>query len=140
VASTNEVASTCMIEDRACRNALWELEKYEYVEYHPNDPYIDWHLSSAQQKASSGEKKDENIWLYWRIRRPGVSAALRAWGVSAGAEFRHHSERNRLLDSVHRRRSRQSPLCMCLKHVRSSLLIRVGGILVSFRFRNRERW
>ena len=108
-AYTNEVASTCMIEDRACRSALWELEKHGYVEYHQHDPYIDWHLSSARQKASSGEKKDENIWPYWRIRRPGVSAALRAWGVPAGAEFRHHSERNRLLDSVHRRRSRQWP-------------------------------
>jgi len=31
---TNEVASSCMIEDRACRTALWELEKRGHVEYH----------------------------------------------------------------------------------------------------------
>lgn len=34
---------------------------------------------------------------------------MRAWGVTAGAEFCRHSERNRLLDGVHRRRSRQWP-------------------------------
>ena len=31
-AYTNEVASSCMMEDRACRSALWELEKRGYVE------------------------------------------------------------------------------------------------------------
>ena len=108
-AYTNEVASSCMIEDRACRSALWELKKRGYVEYHKNDTYIDSHLSSARQRSSQGEKKDEDIWPYWRIRRPGLSSALRAWGVPAGAEFGYRSERNRLLDSVHRRRSRQWP-------------------------------
>ena len=108
-AYTNEVASSCMIEDRACRSALWELEKRGYVEYHQNDTYIDSHLSSSRQRSSKGEKKDEDVWPYWRIRRPGLSAALRAWGVPAGAEFGYRSERNRLLDSVHRRRSRQWP-------------------------------
>jgi len=107
-AYTNEVASICMIEDRACRTALWELEKCGYVEYHQNDTYIDSHLSSSRQRSSKGEKK-EDIWPYWRMRRPGLSAALRAWGVPAGAEFGYRTERNRLLDSVHRRRSRQWP-------------------------------
>jgi len=108
-AYTNEVASSCILEDRACRSALWELEKRGYVEYHQNDTFIDSHLSSARQRSSKGEKKDADIWPYWRIRRPGLSAALRAWGVPAGAEFGYRSERNRLLDSVHRRRSRQWP-------------------------------
>ncbi len=98
-----------MLEDRACRSALWELEKRGYVEYHQNDAFIDSHLSSARQRSSKGEKRDEDIWPYWRIRRPGLSAALRAWGVPAGAEYGYRSERNRLLDSVHRRRSRQWP-------------------------------
>jgi hypothetical protein len=108
-AYTNEVASSCLIENRACRNALRELEKKGYVEYHPNDTYIDSHLSSARQKSSKGERKEEDIWPYWRIRRPGLSVALRAWGVPSGAVFGNRSERNRLLDSVHRRRSRQWP-------------------------------
>jgi len=108
-AYTNEVASSCMIEDRACRSALWELEKRGYLEYHQNDTYIDSHLSSSRQRSSKGEKQEKDIWPYWRIRRPGLSAALRAWGVPAGAEFGYRSERNRLLDSVHRRRSRQWP-------------------------------
>ena len=108
-AYTNEVASSCMIEDRACRSALWDLEKRGYVEYHKSDTYIDSHLSSARQRSSKGERKDEDIWPYWRIRRPGLSAALRAWGVPAGEVFGYRSERNRLLDSVHRRRSRQWP-------------------------------
>ena len=98
-----------MVEDRACRRALWELEQRGYVEYHQNDAYIDYHLSSARQRSSKGEKQEEDIWPYWRIRRPALSVALRAWGVPAGAEFSYRSERNRLLDSIHRRRSRQWP-------------------------------
>ena len=108
-AYTNEVASCCMIEDRASRTALWELEKRGYVEYHENDTYIDSHLSSARQRSNRGEKKQTDIWPYWRIRRPGLSAALRVWGVPAGAVFGNRTERNRLVDSVHRRRSRQWP-------------------------------
>ena len=108
-AYTNEVASCCMIEDRACRSALWELEKRGYIEYHENDTDIDSHLSSARQRSSRGAKKQTDIWPYWRIRRPGLSAALRIWGVPAGAVFSNRSEKNRLLDSVHRRRSRQWP-------------------------------
>ena len=108
-AYTNEIASSCMLEDRTCRGALWELEKRGYVEYHQNDTYIDSHLSSVRQRSSKGEKQEEGIWPYWRIRRPGLSAALRIWGVPAGAEFSQRSERNRLLDSMHRRRSRQWP-------------------------------
>jgi len=108
-AYTNEVASSCMLEDRACRGALWELAKRGYVEYHQNDSYIDSHLSSVRQRSSKGDKQEEDVWPYWRIRRPGLSAALRIWGVPAGAEFTYRSERNRLLDSVHRRRSRQWP-------------------------------
>lgn len=87
-----------MIEDRACRTALWELEKRGYVEYHENDTDIDSHLSSFRQRSSQVEKKGEDTWPYWRIRRPGLSATLRAWGVPAGAEFGQRSERNRLLD------------------------------------------
>ena len=108
-AYTNEVASSCLIEDRDCRRALWELENRGYVEYHKNDAYIDSQLSSARQRSSQGEKKEGDTWPYWRIRRPGLSAALLAWGVPAGAVFGYRSERNRLLDSVHRRRSRQWP-------------------------------
>ena len=58
-AYTNEVASSCMMEDRACRNALWELEKRGYVEYHQNDTFIDSHLSSSRQRSSKGEKQEE---------------------------------------------------------------------------------
>lgn len=108
-AYTNEVASSCLLEDRACRSALWELEQHGYIEYHKSDTYIDSHLSTSRQKSSKGEKMSEDIWPYWRIRRPGLSAALRAWGVPAGTVFGYRSERNRLLDSVHRRRSRQWP-------------------------------
>lgn len=108
-AYTNEVASSCLIEDRACRTALRELEKKGYVEYHENDTNIDSHLSSARQRSSKGEKRQDDVWPYWRIRRPGLSVALRAWGVPSGAVFSSRSERNRLLDSIHRRRSRQWP-------------------------------
>ena len=48
-------------------------------------------------------------WPYWRIRRRGISAALRAWGVPAGIDFQYRLERTRLLNSRHRRRSRQWP-------------------------------
>jgi hypothetical protein len=108
-AYTNEVASSCMIEDRACRRALWELEEHGYIEYHEKDACIDSHLSSVRQRSSKGEKKEGDIWPYWRIRRPGLSVALRAWGIPSGTVFKNRLERNRLLDSVHRRRSRQWP-------------------------------
>jgi hypothetical protein len=109
VAYTNEVASSCLMEDRACRTALRALETREFIEYHEHDTNIDSHLSSVRQKASKGEKRDKDIWPYWRIRRPGISAALRIWGVPSGSVFINRSERNRLLDSIHRRRSRQWP-------------------------------
>lgn len=108
-AYTNEVASSCLIEDRACRSALRELEQMGFVEYHKNDVYIDSHLSSSRQKSSRGERRKDDIWPYWRIRRSGLSVALRSWGVPTGAVFNNRSERNRLLDSIHRRRSRQWP-------------------------------
>jgi hypothetical protein len=108
-AYTNEVASTCLIEDRACRNALWELEKHGYVKYHENDNNIDSHLSKVRQRVSQKEKNAQEVWPYWTIRRPCLSVALRVWGVPAGADFRYRTERNRLLDSIHRRRSRQWP-------------------------------
>jgi hypothetical protein len=109
-AYTGEVASGCLISDTTCRAALWELEKAGYVEY-KCDPYIDSHLISAQRLASQGskKKKNEEPRPYWRIRRPGLSAALRAWGVPPEAEFGRRTERTRLLDSTHRRRSRQWP-------------------------------
>lgn len=107
-AYTSEVASSCLISDTTCRAALWELERAGYVEYHISDPYIDSHLLSAQRLASQGTRNKEPR-PYWRIRRPGLSAALRAWGVPPEAEFGRRRERIRLLDSTHRRRSRQWP-------------------------------
>lgn len=110
-AYTSEVASGCLMSDTTSRAALWELEKAGYVEYHQCDPYIDYHLLSTQRLASQGaqSRQDDESRPYWRIRRPGLSAALRAWGVPPEAEFGGRTERNRLLDSTHRRRSRQWP-------------------------------
>ena len=110
-AYTSEVASGCLMSDTTCRAALWELEEAGYVEYHPGDQYIDSHLMSAQRLSSQGlhTKRGEEPRPYWRIRRPGLSAALRAWGVPPDAQFAYRTERNRLLDSTHRRRSRQWP-------------------------------
>ena len=110
-AYTSEVASGCLRSDTTCRGALWELEKAGYIEYHRCDPYIDSHLVSSRRLSSQGlrTKKDEEPRPYWRIRRPGLSAALRAWGVPPYAQFGSRTERNRLLDSTHRRRSRQWP-------------------------------
>jgi len=108
-AYTREVASVCLISDATCRAGLWELEKAGYVEYHASDPFIDSHLLSARglERQGSWKNKQENPRPYWKIRRPGLSAALRAWGVPPEAEFIHRKERTRLLDSPHRRWSRQ---------------------------------
>jgi len=110
-AYTSEVASGCLMSDTTCRAALWELEKAGYVEYHECDPDIDTHLLSNRKLASQGTQggKGETLRPYWRIRRPGLSAALRAWGVPPESQFTSRTERNRLLDSTHRRRSRQWP-------------------------------
>jgi len=110
-AYTSEVASGCLMSDTTCRAALWELEKAGYVEYHECDPDIDSHLLSNRKLAIQGMRSDRHgePRPYWRIRRPGLSAALRAWGVPPDAQFVGRTERNRLLDSKHRRRSRQWP-------------------------------
>ena len=59
-------------------------------------------------------------WPYWRIKRKGIVAALRAWGVPAGERFDYYRERTRLLNSIHRRRSRQWPrwVSRALPHAR----------------------
>lgn len=109
-AYTSEVASCCLMNKIYCRNALHELEKAGCVEYHEGDPYIDSHLVSAQRLSSQGtNKKNEEPRPYWRIRRPGLSAALRAWGIPSETRFDDRNERHGLLDSPHRRRSRQWP-------------------------------
>ena len=108
-AYTNEVANTSLINRTYCLDALRELESRGFVEYHEHDPYIDSHIISVRRRSSAGQKKEKDIYPYWRIRRPGVSAALRLWGVPAGGKFEFRSERNKLLDSPHRRKSRQWP-------------------------------
>ncbi len=108
VAYTNEIARYCLINEAYCLESLRELESLRYVE-HREDPFINSHLMTARQKASMGSVEESEIRPYWRIRRPGVSAALRQWGVPAGIPFEFRSERNKLLDSPHRRRSRQWP-------------------------------
>jgi hypothetical protein len=108
VAYTNEIARYCLINEAYCLESLRVLESLGYVE-HCSDPLIDFHLMTARQKASMGIVNDKEVRPYWRIRRPGVSAALRHWGVPAGVPFEFRTERNKLLDSPHRRRSRQWP-------------------------------
>ena len=109
-AYTIEVASGTLMDDRACKNALWELENRGYIEYHPNDSQIDTHLSSFWQRASQAGKRSRRIYPYWRIKRRGVSVALRVWGVPAGTWFGYRRESIRLPDRVHRRRSREWPM------------------------------
>lgn len=113
-AYNNEVASHLMICDDTSRAALKTLEQLGYVEYHPNDGNIDAHLPSytggwTDRRRKSKKCFNGEYWPYWKIRRPGISAALRAWGVPTGTRFNHRLERTHLLNSRHRRRSRQWP-------------------------------
>lgn len=112
VAYTNEVVCSLMISERTARASLKILESRGLIEHHPNDGNIDDHLLAAKPRLSAPKPPkmwNGNYWPYWRIRRPGVSAALRAWGVPVGKGFKYHLEKNRLLNSPHRRRSRQWP-------------------------------
>ncbi len=108
VAYTNEIARYCLINEAYCLESLRALEKLRYIE-HREDPLIDFHLMNSRQKASIGSVSDKNIRPYWKIKRPGVSAALRHWGVPAGIPYAFRTERNTLPDGAHRRRSRQWP-------------------------------
>ena len=73
-AYTNEIARYCLINEAYCLESLRELESLRYIE-HCSDPLIDFHLMTARQKASMGSVNDKDSRPYWRIRRPGVSAA-----------------------------------------------------------------
>lgn len=108
-AYTDEVAGTCLSDTTDCLQALHELKNRGYVEYHEHDPYIDAHVVRARGRSGAVAKKEKDIYPYWRIRRPGVSAALRIWGVPAGGTFASRSERIKLFDGPHRRKSRQWP-------------------------------
>jgi hypothetical protein len=108
VGYTNEIARYCLMNETYCLQALRELESLSYVE-HCEDSNIDFHLMTAKQRSSMGSENEKEHKPYWKIRRPGVSAALREWGVPAGIPFEFRAERNLLLDSAHRRRSRQWP-------------------------------
>jgi hypothetical protein len=117
-AYTNEVRSNLMLGEWASRNALKTLAKHGYIEHHPNDGNIDAHLLPFKKRTAKrtlqGKKWNGNYWPYWKIRRSGVSAALRAWGIPAGMQFKYRLERTRLLNSYHRRRSRQWPAWVSL--------------------------
>jgi hypothetical protein len=121
-AYNNEVACSLILGEDASRAALQTLAKLGYVEYHPNDGNIDAHLLPHTRewtdRRRKGKKWNGDYWPYWMIRRPGISAALRAWGVPAGTQFNYRLERTRLLNSRHRRRSRQWPkwLSLALPH------------------------
>jgi len=112
-AYNNEIACSLMIGENVSRRALKALATRGYVEYHPNDGNIDSHLVGTKSRLAVGGRKNVkwngDHWPYWKIKRQGVSAALRAWGVPAGVNFDHRLEKNRLLNSRHRRRSRQWP-------------------------------
>ena len=112
-AYTNEVRSNLLLGEWASRNALKTLAKYGYVEHHLNDGDIDAHLLPSKRSTTRGSRQGKkwngDYWPYWKIRRLGISAALRAWGVPAGMRFNYRLERTRLLNSYHRRRSRQWP-------------------------------
>jgi hypothetical protein len=108
-AYVNEIASASLSDSTDCIQALQELEGKGYVEYHEHDPYIDSHIRRPRGRRPRGEKKEKDIHPYWRIRRPGLCAALRLWGVPAGRSFACRSERVKLLDGRHRSKSRQWP-------------------------------
>ncbi len=108
VAYTNEIARYCLINEAYCLESLRQLESLRYIE-HRKDPLIDFHLMTDRQKVSMGNVNDKDFRPYWKIRRPGVSAALRHWGVPAGTPYEFRNERNKLPDGTHRRRSRQWP-------------------------------
>ncbi len=123
-AYNNEIACGLMVDERTSRKALKQLAASGYVEFHPNDGNIDCHLVDAKARiAVKGRKSTKwngDHWPYWRIKRRGVTAALRVWGVPAGGRFDYHREKNRLLNSLHRRRSRQWPkwVSLALPHAR----------------------
>lgn len=108
VAYTNEIARYCLINEAYCLRSLRHLESLRYIE-HRKDRFIDFQLMTARQKESMGNVSDKDIRPYWKIKRPGVSAALRHWGVPAGIPYNFRNERNKLPDGAHRRRSRQWP-------------------------------
>jgi hypothetical protein len=122
VAFTNEIECSLMIASKTSLIALRTLAARGYIEYHPDDGDIDAHLNGRQSSLTARRGKiirwNGQHWPYWRIKRQGLSVALRAWGVPAGMNFDYRLEKTRLLNSPHRRRSRQWPkwVRMALPH------------------------
>jgi len=71
-AYTAEVASLANISLTTTRKALRVLENYRYVRL-----------------------IEEGKYPFWKIRRPGLSTALRSWGLSPGCTFLGRKERGR---------------------------------------------
>jgi hypothetical protein len=84
-----------------------------YIQHHLNDANVDAHLlarmNSERIKTKRSLKWNGEHWAYWRITKPGFRSALRIWGIPTGTKFRNHLEKTPLLNSPHRRRSRQWP-------------------------------
>ncbi len=111
VAYTGEVASACLTSEPTSRESLWELEKLGYVEYYSDNMQIDDHLAKVRRRSDRfNPRPNDSPRPYWKIRRSGVSAALRLWGVPPLEKFTYRNERNRLADGDHRRKSRQWPI------------------------------
>ena len=112
-AYTSEIECYLMLSKHKSRSALRTLAEHGYLEYHPNDGNIDAHLARFNRKTAKKNRQgmmfNGEYWPYWKIRQPGISAALRAWGVPPRSRFHYRVERTRLLNSPHRRRSRQWP-------------------------------
>jgi hypothetical protein len=122
VAFTNEIECSLMIASKTSLIALRTLAARGYIEYHPNDGDLDSHLNARQSSLAARRGKiirwNGQYWPYWRIKRQGLSLALRIWGIPAGMRFDYRLEKTQLLNSRHRRRSRQWPkwVSMALPH------------------------
>jgi hypothetical protein len=118
-AYTAEVASLTGLEVVEVRQALGELAEQRFVIYQePQDSANKTGAGGKAEEKQAGHKdttgsNPEKTYLhgrypFWVMRRPGVSLALRSWGIPPGVSFRERRE-YAYVSNWHRRTARLWP-------------------------------
>lgn len=116
---TAEVASLAGLDVVEVRRAMGELAEQKFVMYQEtggpeseSGDSGDADGNKVRHKDSTGRHPEKTYlhgrYPFWVVRRPGVSLALRSWGIPPGVSFRERRE-DAYVNNWHRRTARLWP-------------------------------